>query len=159
MSSESSQVERSRQDPEQAREQYDELLSEIRVMLPGAEVLFAFLLTAVFSSRFEAVDQLGKTLFLVSLTSAALTILLLITPTLIHRLSDLDRRRRVRIATNFQLAASISVGVSICSGLFVVVRFVFAQPVALALTAGVAVTWVGLWYVLPGVLGRRIAQE
>lgn len=136
------------------RARYEELLSEIRVMLPGVEVLFAFLLTSVFSSRFHLVDDAGQALYLVALIAAALTILLLTVPAFLHRLSAVSRETRVGLATNFQLIGSISLGVSVCSGLFVVVRFVFSQPTAVWATAGVALAWIVLWYVIPFAMGR-----
>lgn len=52
---------------EEERERYEELLQELRVMLPGVEVLFAFLLTSAFANRFQDLDSLGRTLFTVAL--------------------------------------------------------------------------------------------
>lgn len=146
--------ENAKHDESEDRQRYEELLSEIRVMLPGVEVLFAFLLTSVFSSRFHLVDDAGQILYLVALISAALTILLLTVPAFLHRLSAVSRETRVRLATNFQLIGSISLGVSVCAGLFVVVRFVFSQPFAIWITAFVALAWIILWYVIPFAMGR-----
>lgn len=146
-------------DTSEDRQRYEELLSEIRVMLPGVEVLFAFLLTSVFSSRFHLVDDAGQILYLVALIASALTILLLTVPAFLHRLSAVSRETRVSLATNFQLIGSISLGISVCSGLFVVARFVFSQPTAIWVTAFVALAWIVLWYVVPYALGRARGLE
>lgn len=135
------------------RDRYDELLSENRVMLPGVEVLFAFLLTVVFAEAFDRVDDLGKAVFLVALTSAALTILMLTVPALLHRVADIDRDRRIELASRFQVAGSVTLGLSISAGLFVVVRFVFGIEMAIIVTGLVAATWIGLWYLLPQLMG------
>lgn len=140
---------------ETERDRYEELLQELRVMLPGVEVLFAFLLTAVFAERFQELDQLGVVMFFASLSTAAVTVLLLLVPAALHRLADVARTERIRIATRFQIIGSVTLGVSMCLALFVVVRFIFDTAAAVWLVAGVAVVWVGLWYLFPLSLNRR----
>lgn len=54
------------------RERYRELLEELRTIIPGVQVLFAFLLTVPFSSRFTELDALGRRVFTGSLVAAAL---------------------------------------------------------------------------------------
>lgn len=137
------------------RERYEELLQELRVMLPGVEVLFAFLLTAVFANRFSDLDRLGIVLFVLSLTTSAITVLLLLMPAALHRLADIDRTERVRVATRFQMIGSITLGISMCLALFVVVRFIFSTPVAAWLVGTVAAMWASLWYLFPIWLSNR----
>lgn len=137
------------------RERYEELLQELRVMLPGVEVLFAFLLTAVFANRFSDLDQLGRVLFAVSLTTSAITVLLLLMPAALHRLAKIDRTERVRVATRFQIIGSLTLGISMSLALFVVVRFMFSTPVALGLAGLVAAVWAGVWYLFPIWLNQR----
>lgn len=140
---------------EEERERYEELLQELRVMLPGVEVLFAFLLTSAFANRFQELDSLGRTLFTVALTTSALTVLLLLVPAALHRFSDIERGQRVRLATRFQMLGSVTLGVSMCVALFVVVRFIFSTAMGLVTAAVVALVWVGLWYVFPKLLRHR----
>lgn len=139
------------------RERYEELLQELRVMLPGVEVLFAFLLTAVFANRFQELDDPGRVLFLVALLMSALTVLLLVVPASLHRLADLDRARRVRIATRFQVAGSVTLGMSMCVALFVVVRFVFGTTAGAWTAGALAIVWAALWYGFP--LGVRSGES
>jgi hypothetical protein len=48
------------QEKDEERQRYSELLGELRTVIPGVQVLFAFLLTVPFSSRFEQVDRVGR---------------------------------------------------------------------------------------------------
>jgi hypothetical protein len=137
------------------RERYEELLQELRVMLPGVEVLFAFLLTAVFAQRFQALDEQGRVLFTIALMTSALTVLLILVPASLHRLADLDRGTRVRMASRFQVAGSVTLGLSMCLALFVVVRFVFGTSTAVWTVSSLAVAWTSLWYVFPLQMRRR----
>lgn len=123
-------------------------------MLPGVEILFAFLLSAVFASRFTDLDDMGKALFTVSLTTAALTVLIMLVPASLHRIADMERERRVHIATRFQVLGSVTLGITMCTGFFVVTRLMFSTVPAAWLTALVASTWIGLWYVMPRFLDR-----
>jgi len=70
-------------------ERYDrnlnELLGELRVALPGVQVLFAFLLVAPFNQRFTTLTSFERHLYLATLLSTLLAAILLISPTLIHR--------------------------------------------------------------------------
>src|SRR5438105_11958026 len=71
-------------------ERYDrnlnELLSELRVALPGVQVLFAFLLVAPFNQRFGTVSHFERRLYFATLMCTLLSSILLIAPTLVHRL-------------------------------------------------------------------------
>lgn len=123
-------------------------------MLPGVEVLFAFLLTAVFAGRFESLDGLGHALFVASLVAASVTVLILLMPAALHRLSRVDRTQRVHLATRFQMMGTITLGLTMCLALFVVVRFIYSTVVAAWLVGGVAAIWAGLWYLFPLSLNR-----
>jgi hypothetical protein len=63
-----------------------ELLQELRVVLPGVQVLFAFLLTVPFSTRFGEVSTLELTFFFGTLVCTGLSTILLLAPSAHHRL-------------------------------------------------------------------------
>src|SRR2546430_17213617 len=71
-------------------ERYDrtlnELLSELRVALPGVQVLFAFLLVAPFNQRFGTISDFERQLYFATLLCTLLASILLIAPTVVHRL-------------------------------------------------------------------------
>jgi hypothetical protein len=128
-----------------------ELLNELRVTLPGVQVLFAFLLIAPFSQRFADVNDLQKYAYLVALTFTAIGSAFLIAPTPYHRIRFRDRDKEVLLRTSNRLAlvgtGCLAVGMS--SALFLVTDFLFRSPVPALITAGVALTIVTLWYVVP----------
>jgi hypothetical protein len=137
------------------RERYRELLEELRTIIPGVQVLFAFLLTAPFAARFAEVDRIGRVAFLVSILAAAVAIVLFLTPTSYHRIATrTERLERIRLAVRTALLGLASLAVAITAGLFVVVRFVFGADEAQWIGGGLALAIVGLWLGLP--LWRRV---
>src|SRR5438067_11902734 len=72
-------------------ERYDrnltDLLGELRVALPGVQVLFAFLLVAPFNQRFSTVSRFERDLYLAALLTTLLASILLVAPTIVHRLN------------------------------------------------------------------------
>jgi hypothetical protein len=128
-----------------------ELLNELRVTLPGVQVLFAFLLIAPFSQRFEDVNDLQKYAYLAALTFTALGSALLIAPTPYHRIRfrDRDKEAMLRIANRLALAGTVCVALGISCALFFVTDFLFRSPVPALLTGLVAGTIAVCWYALP----------
>lgn len=138
------------------RQRYQELLGELRTIIPGAQVLFAFLLTVPFAARFSEIDTLGKTIFMASLLAVAAATVLFLAPAAYHRLSDRrDRRRRLRFGVRMALVGLVLLGLSMSCAVFVVIRFVFGSSGIGAAVAGLpAALAVLTWFILP-VLHRR----
>ena len=68
------------EETEEQRERYRELFEETRTVMPGTQVLFAFLLTAAFSTGFKDLDLLGRRSFAGALLLAALAAIMLMGP-------------------------------------------------------------------------------
>src|SRR5688500_5838826 len=64
-----------------------ELLEELRVALPGVQVLFAFLLVAPFNQRFSSLSTGQERLYLVALVFAGLAVAFLLAPAAHHRMT------------------------------------------------------------------------
>ncbi|MES1193639.1 MAG: DUF6328 family protein, partial [Solirubrobacterales bacterium] len=64
-----------------------ELLNELRVVMPGVQVLFGFLLTVPFQQRFETVDDFPRTVYSVTLLLVAASSAFLLAPSAFHRLT------------------------------------------------------------------------
>ena len=75
-----------------------ELLNELRVALPGVQILFAFLLTLPFSARFDGLGAFGTTVYTVTLLSTATATLVLIAPVSFHRTLFRQRRKEQLVA-------------------------------------------------------------
>ena len=128
-----------------------ELLNELRVTLPGVQVLFAFLLIAPFSQRFEEINDVQKYAYLAALVFTALGSALLIAPTPYHRIRFRDRDKEVmlRVGNRLALAGTVGLAAGISCALFFVTDFLFHSPVPELLTALVAGVIVFFWYGLP----------
>lgn len=134
---------------ERDRARYAELLQEVRVVIPGVQVLFAFLLTAPFSARFSDLDDLGRGLYGVAVVGAAASMVALLAPTSYHRVAREASRDRLRSAIALTMVGMATLAATVLIVVFVVMRFIFAADVAAAVTAGLAVVLVGLWYIFP----------
>jgi hypothetical protein len=128
-----------------------ELLNELRVTLPGVQVLFAFLLTVPFSQRFERVNDLQKDAYLVALIATALGSALLIAPAPYHRIRfrDRDKEAMLRIANRLALAGTVMLALGMSSAVFFVTDFLWRSPLPGIVTGVVAGAFVLLWYALP----------
>lgn len=128
-----------------------ELLNELRVTLPGVQVLFAFLLIAPFSQQFDRINDLQKYAYLAALTFTALGSALLIAPTPYHRIRfrDDDKEAMLQLANRLAIAGTVCVAVAMSCALFLVTDFLFRSPVPALLTALVAGVIVVFWYAMP----------
>lgn len=128
-----------------------ELLNELRVTLPGVQVLFGFLLIAPFSQGFDRVTDLQKDAYLAALTFTALGSVLLIAPTPYHRIRfrERDKEAMLRISNLLAIAGTVCLALGISCALFVVTDFLFRSIVAVVVTAIVAGTVAVFWYALP----------
>ena len=137
-----------------------ELLQELRVVLPGVQVLLAFLLTAPFQQRFAQLPGSLRNAFFASIVSATLATVFLIAPSAHHRLRwrAHEKERLVRIGNQMALWGMLFLAAAVVLALYVVTNVLFTSELAL-LTAGVAaVVFAGLWYALP-MIGRSSAEE
>lgn len=136
---------------EEERVRYRELLEELRTIIPGAQVLFAFLLTVPFASRFSGVDELGKIAFTASLMAVTGATVLFTAPAAYHRLADrTDRRGRLRFGVRTVLIGLVLLAISVTCAVFVVVRFLFDSTVlGAALAIATAISAATAWYALP----------
>ena len=132
-----------------------ELLQGIRVVMPGVQVLLAFLLTAPFQQRFAQLPGSLRNAFFAAIVCATLATVLLIAPSTHHRLLFRAREKEwlLRVGNQMALWGTVLLGASIVLALYVVTNVLFTSEQALLTTAIAIVVFVGLWYVLP--LTRR----
>jgi hypothetical protein len=133
-----------------------ELLNEIRVALPGAQVLFAFLLTLPFTQRFGSLTAADRDAYFAAFICTAIGTSMLMAPTMHHRLRfrEHDKERMLLGFNKLILAGSVFLAAAIALSVFVVTGMLFKATWASAVGAAIAAWLVGLWYVLP-LLQRR----
>jgi hypothetical protein len=143
-------------DRAELRDRYYGLLQELRVVLPGVQVLLAFLLTAPFAAKFDDLDDWGRRAYQVALTSSMLSVTFLLSPTFLHRFGKRTARRdRLLWSIRLMVVGLILLGLSLLTALWGVARFVFGDATAWELVVPVAITMLVLWIVLPFTLRRR----
>jgi hypothetical protein len=127
-----------------------ELLNELRVALPGVQVLFAFLLIAPFSSRFDVTEG-ERAAYMVALGATVLATALLIAPSAYHRLRwrERDKERMLRICNRLAIAGLASVAVAMAASVYLVTDVLFSTGVAWLAAAVCLVILAAAWFVLP----------
>jgi amino acid transporter len=128
-----------------------ELLNELRVALPGVQVLFAFLLAVPFASGFPKLSSLDRDVFFVAFIATALATAFLIAPSSYHRLRwrEHDKERMLEISNWLTIAGLALLAVAIVATVFVITDYLFHHSWAAVFTAAIAVVFVALWYGLP----------
>jgi hypothetical protein len=136
-----------------------ELLNELRVALPGVQVLFAFLLILPFNQGFSKIDHIERAVYFGAFIAAALATALLIAPSSYHRLRFREHDKERMLFTSNRLAISGTVLLALAiSGVVFLITDVLFQEIAGALVAGAIAAWFGwFWYGLP--LWRKAKQE
>src|SRR5215212_11565291 len=128
-----------------------ELLQELRIVIPGVQVLFAFLLTVPFSQGFTKLDSLQQGVFFATLLCTAAATALLIAPSSHHRLLFRQgvREQRVQIGNVLAILGLVFLVPAMVGVLFVITDLMFGMVAAIVTTALVALGFVLLWFVLP----------
>jgi hypothetical protein len=146
-------------DKQRSDRQLEELLTELRVALPGAQVLLGFLLTVPFATRFGQVGHAGRIALFACLLCTVGGTLLLMAPPVYHRVRwNLGGKEDVvRIAHRLFLAGTALLGLGITASVFLVGDVLFGAAAALVATTVVGVTVLTLWYAFPLLRGRRPA--
>src|SRR5215204_4970382 len=145
-------------DTEEEVREMNELLQELRVLLPGVQVLFAFLLTVPFAQRFPQLTAYQKDVYFAALLSTALSTACLTAPSTQHRLlwRQHARSQRLRMANALSIVGSVFLAVGINCVVFLVADFIYDVTLAALATTAVTVTFLTLWYLLP--LGIRLSR-
>ena len=138
-----------------------ELLNELRVALPGTQVLFAFMLIVPFSNGFPQLGRLDRQIFFVGFIATALSVACLIAPSSYHRIRwrQYDKERMLVISNILTIAGLFALAVAIACTVFVITDFIFHRALAATFTAIVAVALFALWYGLPIAAALRDLQK
>ena len=128
-----------------------ELLQELRVVLPGVQVLLAFLLTVPFSARFESVSQLQQMVFFGTLVCTAVSTGLLMAPSAHHRLlwRQQAREHRLQMANRLTIAGIVLLIPGIVGAMFVISDMMFGSVAATTTTVIITAFLVYVWFLMP----------
>ena len=128
-----------------------ELLQELRIVIPGVQVLFAFLLTVPFSQGFTKLDSLQRGVFFATLLCTAAATALLIAPSSHHRVLFRQgvREQRLKLGNVLAILGLAFLVPAMVGVLFVITDLMFGLVAAIVVTVLVALGFVLLWFVLP----------
>jgi len=128
-----------------------ELLNELRVALPGVQVLFAFLLIVPFTGRWPKLGGTERIIYFVALMLAAVASGFLIAPSAHHRLRfrQGDKEQLVLWGNRMALCGLVSLALAIAASIAVVADFIYGEAVGLTF-AGLALLFLALlWFAVP----------
>ena len=128
-----------------------ELLNELRVALPGVQVLFAFLLAVPFANGWTRVTDFQRDVFFVAFLCAAAATALLIAPSAYHRVRwrDHDKEKILEVGNRLMLAGLGMLALAISASVFLITDILFDLWEAVLVGSLTAVGFVWLWYGLP----------
>ena len=149
----------SESEKERLNRNLDQLLQELRVVLPGVQVLFAFLLAVPFSSRFGDVDDFERDVYFVALLLSAISVAFLMAPSIQHRILFRQEQKHylVTVGSMLTIVGMTALALAIVLSLVLVAHFLFGTSAAWA-AGGVSFgAFAALWYALP--LERRMSNR
>jgi hypothetical protein len=128
-----------------------ELLNELRVALPGVQILFAFLLTVPFSVRFEKLTVFQRDIYFVTLMATLVSTACLIAPSAAHRVRFHKGERPwiVESAHRMMLGGLVALVVALTGSVLLITDVMFDGARVWVYSGLVACLLVGLWFVRP----------
>jgi membrane-bound acyltransferase YfiQ involved in biofilm formation len=134
-----------------------ELLQELRVALPGVQVLFAFLLAVPFQQNFTEITSFEEKVYFATLLCTAISAALLISPTAYHRLTfHLQQKRQlVLLANRLAIAGLGFLALAMTGAIMLITDVLFGGVATVVFSAAALAMFTSLWGLLP--LRRRLS--
>lgn len=130
----------------------DQMLTEARVIVPGAQALLGFQLAVVLTESFDKLPSSSKATHAVALGLIALSVILLMAPAAYHRIvyGGEASAEFLALSSRFLMAATVSMALGLSADLYVVIAKIAGSSSIGLVTAAVALlTLIGLWHVAP----------
>jgi Family of unknown function (DUF6328) len=128
-----------------------ELLGELRVALPGVQVLFAFLLVVPFNQRFADITSFQRTTYFVTLLLATAASACLIAPTAHHRIEfrAQDKKRIVFGATRLAIVGLALLAAAMTGAVTLITDILYASTAVVVTATAIALLFALLWFAWP----------
>jgi Family of unknown function (DUF6328) len=135
-----------------------ELLQELRVALPGVQVLFAFLLAVPFQQNFTKITPFQERVYFATLLLTALSAALLISPSAYHRMTFRMQQKDhlIFLANKLAIAGLACLALAMTGAIMLITDVLFGTAATIFFSAAALAVFVLLWYALP--LRRRLSQ-
>ena len=135
-----------------------EFLGELRVALPGVQVLFAFLLVVPFNQRFPDITDFQKTVYFITLLFTAASAVCLIAPTAQHRI-EFRRQHKEQILLMANRLAIVGLGflaVAMTGAMTLITDLLYGSTTTIIVSVAVGLGFALLWYLVPA---RRLVAD
>ena len=144
---------------ERLNRELDQLLQELRVAMPGVQVLFAFLLAVPFQQRFAQATDFQQHVYFGTLLAAAAASALFVAPTAYHRLMfrARDKPQLVKISSALALVGLACLAIAMNGAVLLVTDVLFDGTTVVVTFALTATLFLGLWFGLG--LVRRAGRD
>jgi hypothetical protein len=132
-----------------------ELLNELRVAMPGVQILFGFLLTVPFAQGFERVTAFQKNVFFITLLCVALSTACLIAPSTAHRVLFHAGQRPwlIEHANRMLIGGAAFLALALVGAVLLVTDYIFDGAGVYVFPPLLALVLFGMWFIRP--LARR----
>ncbi len=147
-----------REEPgERADRELIELLNELRVALPGVQVLFAFLLGIPFTQRFEQLDASDRRVFFGAVLATAAATICLMAPSAHHRLRFRSgvKEQLLNVANGLAIAGMVLLAVAITAVTYVITDEMYPGALPRIVATGLAAGFAVVWFVVPRFFRRE----
>jgi hypothetical protein len=150
-STEDRAAERHETEKERLDRNLGELRQELRVALPGVQVLFALLLVVPFNQRFADITGFQRTVYFVTLLLATAATACLIAPTAHHRVEfrQQDKKRIVFSATKLAVIGLALLAAAMTGAVMLITDFLYHATTVAIVASAVALLFIGLWFAWP----------
>jgi hypothetical protein len=131
--------------------EFRELIEEIRVILPGVQILGALLFTVAFSNKFESFSAMETRVYFAGFIASGVAAALLIAPTAAHRIlwRQPKKERLLRTASRCAFAGTVALAAALILTTYLVGEFIYGNSVGAIVTALFLGIMAWLWYALP----------
>ncbi len=136
---------------ERADRMWTDLIQEVRVAQMGVQILFAFLLTVVFTPKYDDLSDTNQTIYLVTVVLGAVTTGALIGPVSLHRIVSGRRVKpqAVRLASRLTLLGLVLLLATMTSSLLLILRVATDDGFVPYLVTGVVIWYLVCWFGIP----------
>ena len=140
--------ERSEDEQERLNRQMIELLNELRVAMPGVQILFGFLLAVPFQQRFAQVTDFQQTVYFATLVAAAVAAAFFIAPSAYHRVmfERHDKPNIIHIGTGQMLIGLGALAIAMNGAVLLVTDVLFGAGTVTVTVVLLATLYLTLWF-------------
>ena len=142
------EADRSDEEQQRLNRQMTELLNELRVAMPGVQVLFAFLLAVPFQQRFQTVNAFQRDVYLFTLLAAATATAFLVAPSAYHRIAfqEHEKEHIIQMGTRQFVCGIVALAVAMIGAVLLVTDVLFQATTTIVVVVCVAALFLWLWF-------------